>query len=211
LAVAPLPRHGRSQAREFKATGLLKAPVLLALAGCFFYMVNLGAYWTYIERIGAAAHLSISAISNTLGFSSAASIIGLLIPWWFGNRRGVLMPLALSALATVASLLLLVGTPSLFAYVLSAVVYGNAWNLLVTYQYGVVHEVDTSGSGIAASPGFQGAGQAVGPAIAALFVTEHNHSSVIWVANVSVMICLACFVLALRLHRRAARVQIAAA
>ena len=42
------------------------------------------------------------------------------------------------------------------------------------------------------------AGGAVGPAIAALFVSEHDHGSVIWLVSVSVMASLGCFMIAKR-------------
>jgi predicted MFS family arabinose efflux permease len=204
LAISSLPRHGRSQSQQFRLAGLLNAPVLFALVGCLLFFVNIGAYWTYIERLGRAANLSISAVSNSLGVATAASLGSMIFAWWLGNRRGILMPLALSAVGTVASMLLLLGTPGLFAYATSAVIYNNAWSLSYAYQYGFVHEVDTSGSGVAACPGFQGTGQAAGAALAALFVTEHNHASVLWLVNLSVLMSLGCFVLALRLRPRAA-------
>jgi hypothetical protein len=56
----------------------------------------------------------------------------------------------------------------------------------------------------ALAPALQMAGNAIGPAVAASFPTEHNHGSVLWLANLSVMASLGCFGIALRLHRRSA-------
>jgi MFS family permease len=204
LAISSLPAHGRTGTQQFRLAGLLNAPVLLALAGALLFFANVGAYWTYIERLGRAANLSLSAVSNSLSLATAASLGSLIFAWWLGNRRGMLVPLALSAAATVASTLLLLGTPGLLAYAASAVIYSNAWGLSFAYQYGFVHEVDTSGSGVAACPGFQGAGQAAGAALTALFVTEHSHAGVLWVVNLSVLMSLGCFALALRLRPPAA-------
>ena len=104
----------------------------------------------------------------------------------------------------VLSMLLLLGKLQLTAYVVSAVVYGIAWNVSMTYQYSTVNLVDRSRRGVALAPAFHNAGGAVGPALAALVVTASDHSSVLWLVGVSVLASLVCFALALRLHARAA-------
>ena len=80
-------------------------------------------------------------------------------------------------------MLLLTGALHLTQYILSAVIYENAWNVSVTYQYSTVNAVDASRRGVALAPGFHNAGGTAGPAIAALFVSEHNHASVIWLVS----------------------------
>ena len=199
-----VPGHGRIHAAVPLGAGLLSRPVLLALAGCFLFYVNIGAYWTYIERIGTTAGIGLTAISNALAFSTVASMAGVFLASWLGGRRGFLLPIAWSALAVVLSMLLLLGKLQLTAYIVSAVVYGIAWNVSMTYQYSTVNLVDRSRRGVALAPAFHNAGGAVGPALAALVVTASDHSSVLWLVGVSVLASLVCFVLALRLHARAA-------
>ena len=199
-----VPGHGRIHAVVPLGAGLLSRPVLLALAGCFLFYVNIGAYWTYIERIGTTAGIGLTAISNALAFSTVASMAGVFLASWLGGRRGFLLPIAWSALAVVLSMLLLLGKLQLTAYIVSAVVYGIAWNVSMTYQYSTVNLVDRSRRGVALAPAFHNAGGAVGPALAALVVTASDHSSVLWLVGASVLASLVCFVLALRLHARAA-------
>ncbi len=199
-----VPGHGRIHAAVPLGAGLLSRPVLLALAGCFLFYVNIGAYWTYIERIGTTAGIGLTAISNALAFSTVASMAGVFLASWLGGRRGFLLPIAWSALAVVLSMLLLLGKLQLTAYIVSAVVYGIAWNVSMTYQYSTVNLVDRSRRGVALAPAFHNAGGAVGPALAALVVTASDHSSVLWLVGVSVLASLVCFALALRLHARAA-------
>jgi predicted MFS family arabinose efflux permease len=204
LFVRFVPADGRIQTAVPSGGGLLSRPVLLALAGCFLFYVNIGAYWTYIERIGSAAGIGLTAISNGLAFSTVASMAGVLLASWLGGRRGFLLPIAWSAIAVVLAVVLLLGKLQLTAYVVSAVVYGIAWNVSMTYQYSTVNLVDRSRRGVALAPAFHNAGGAVGPAIAALFVTASDHSGVLWLVSVSVLASLTCFVIALRLHARAA-------
>jgi predicted MFS family arabinose efflux permease len=210
LLVKFVPVHGRIQGVAHSGPGLLSRPVLLALAGCFLFYVNIGAYWTYIERIGTTAGIGLGAISNGLAFSTAASMAGVFLATWLGGRRGFFMPIAVSAGAIVFSIVLLTGDLQLTAYVVSAVVYGIAWNVSVTYQYSTVNIVDRSRRGVALAPAFHNAGGAAGPAVAALFVTEKNHSGVLWLASVSVLASVVCFLIALRLYARTAATNEAA-
>ncbi len=204
LFVRFVPVHGRIMTAVPLGAGLLSRPVLLALAGCFLFYVNIGAYWTYIERIGTAAGIGLSAISNGLAFSTVASMAGVFLASWLGGRRGFLLPIAWSAIAVVLAVVLLLGKLQLTAYIVSAVIYGIAWNVSMTYQYSTVNLVDRSRRGVALAPAFHNAGGAVGPAIAALFVTASDHNGVLWLVSVSVLVSLVCFLLALRLHARAA-------
>lgn len=203
LLVAFLPRHGRIGTAAATHARLLSAPVLFALAGCFLFYVNINAYWTYIERIGTTAGLDLGAVSNSLAFGTVASMGGVVLASWLGERRGLVLPIGVSAVAIVVAMLLLTGTLHLGAYVVSSVIYGNAWNLSMTYQYSMVNAVDRSRRGVALAPALHNAGGAVGPAIAALFVSEHDHGSVIWLVSVSVMASLGCFMIAKRLQTRA--------
>jgi MFS family permease len=211
LFVRFVPVHGRILTAVPLGAGLLSPPVLLALAGCFLFYVNIGAYWTYIERIGTTAGIGLTAISNGLAFSTVASMAGVFLASWLGGRRGFLLPIAWSAIAIVLAMALLLGKLQLTAYVVSAVLYGIAWNVSMTYQYSTVNIVDRSRRGVALAPAFHNAGGAVGPAIAALVVTASDHSGVLWLVSVSVLASLVCFVIALRLHARAVAVDATAA
>jgi predicted MFS family arabinose efflux permease len=210
LVVPFLPRHGRITAFAVPKAGLLSAPVLFALAGCFLFYININAYWTYIERIGTTAGLELGAASNSLAFGAVTSMGGVALATWLGDRRGLLLPIAASAVAIAVSMVLLTGTLHLAAYVVSAVIYGNAWNLSLAYQYSTVNSVDGSRRGVALAPAFHNAGGTVGPAIAALFVSEHDHSSVLWLVSVSAFASLGCFVVAQRLNSRVAALRVSA-
>lgn len=196
----PLRGHACAPAAGEAAHGaaLLSVPVGFALLGCFLFYMNIGAVWTYVERIGSAAGLSLAAVANGLAFSTAASMGGVAIASWLGGRRGYFLPIAASAAATVVSIALLAGTPRIGSYVVANVLYGIAWNLSMSCQYSLVNVVDRSRRAVAVAPAFHSAGGAAGPAIAALVVTSTDHSGVLWVATVTVLASVACFRVALR-------------
>jgi predicted MFS family arabinose efflux permease len=181
---------------------LFTPAIVFALLGCFLYYVNINAYWTYIERIGTTANLDLAAVSNGLALATGASMASVVLATYMGASRGVLLPIGASAVAVIVAMLLLTGTIHLTAYVMSAVIYENAWNLSMTYQYSCVNAVDLSRRGVALAPGFHNAGGTAGPAIAAFFVSEHDHASVLWLVCISVLASFGCFIVAMRLHRR---------
>ncbi len=202
LLVRFLPVHGRVQAVAVPGASLLSRPVLFALAGCFLFYINIGAYWTYIGRIGTTAGIGLTAVSNGLAFAAAASMTGVFLASWLGARHGIFMPIAASAVAVVLAILLLAGDLHIAAYVVSAVVYGIAWNVSITYQYSTVNIVDLSRRSVALAPALHNAGGAVGPAVAALVVNQNDHTGVLWLASLSTLLSLACFFISLRLRER---------
>jgi predicted MFS family arabinose efflux permease len=206
LLVRWIPVYGHRAAGVGPAYGaLLRLPVLLALVGCFLFYVNIGAFWTYVVRIGSAAGLGLDAISNGVAFATLTSIAGVVFASWFGVRRGYVSPIAASAVVIALAAAMLSGRPSLTAFVVANVVYSIAWNVSMTYQYSVVNAVDDSRRGIALAPSFHSAGGAAGPAVAALFVTATDHDGALWLVAGSVLASVACFVLSLRLHGPGAR------
>jgi predicted MFS family arabinose efflux permease len=202
--LAWLPKQGRVITRSSTSLGLPGPALWCALAGCFFFFFNVGAVWTYIERMAVLAGIGPAQIGAGLAAGVAFGIPGALLASRCGERFGSLGPLALGAVGTVAAVWLLGMELSLATYVTAAALYNFVWNFSLPFQYQAVNNVDPSGSGVAAAPAFHGAGVAFGPGLTALYVTETDLSAVNWVAAVTVLISLALFAMAFFGHRRAA-------
>jgi MFS transporter, DHA1 family, inner membrane transport protein len=196
-----VPQRGTRVVSVARRRDVLSFPLLLTLAGCFLFYINIGAYWTYIERIGTAAGIGVDSTSTALALSVVVSIAGALLAFWLGDRRGFLQPLAASSLAIVVSVALLVGHFGLMRYATSAAIYAVAWNVSMTYQYSAVNVVDRSGRGVAIAPALHWAGGAAGPAFAALFVSDRSHDAVYWIVALAVTSSCGFFALALRARR----------
>jgi MFS transporter, DHA1 family, inner membrane transport protein len=197
LAVWILPVQGQRTGSAVLGAGcLVTRATMLALCGCFLFFFNVGCYWTYVELMGTAAGIAPQQVANLLAFGVAIGIGGALLASWMGERHGRIPAIAASAVASVLAALLLVGKVSPAAYEVSAVVYNFAWNLSLTYQYGAVNAADRTGRGVAAAPAFHAAGASAGPALAAVLVRPDDHRSVVWLVCTSVLLSLACFVLA---------------
>lgn len=199
-----LPDSGKALSPVARRGSVFSLPTLLALGGCFFFFFNVGAVWTYIERMAVLEGLEAQQIGTGLAVAVSLGIPGALLASWCGDRFGRLGPLAIGAVGTVVALLFLGQGMQLATYIAAVALYNFVWNFSLAFQYAAVNAVDASGRGVAAAPAFHGAGVAVGPAVAALYVTESNLDSVNLVAGIGVILSLLLFTMAIVLSQRAA-------
>lgn len=197
-----LPSAGKHAAVSASKLRLPRLPLLFALGGCFFFFFNVGAVWTYVERMAVLSGFSSQDIGSALAIGVAMGIPGALLASWCGDRFGRIAPLAVGAAGTVAALFVLTTQTAYVAYVLAVALYNFMWNFSLAFQYAVVNAVDPSGRGVAAAPAFHGAGAAAGPALAAVYVSAASLVAVNWLAGVAVSCSFIMFVGAMTLSRR---------
>lgn len=168
------------------------AAAWLGVAAMALFSLNLGALWTYVERIGVGIGLSSPQTGTILAMALALSILGALGASWLGDRWGRRAPLVLASVAQLVSLVLLMRTDTT-SYSIGAVVYSLAWAFAVPYLYSLVASLDASGRLIVLSPAAQAVGAALGPAVAASLLDGAAYapvSAVAAVALVGSMLCL---------------------
>lgn len=164
----------------------------LGLAAVALFSLNLGALWTYVERIGVGVGLSSPQTGSILAMALALSILGALGASWLGDRWGRRIPLVLAIVAQLISLALLMRTDTT-SYSIGAVVYSLAWAFAVPYLYSLVAGLDESGRLIVLAPAAQAVGAAVGPAVAASLLDGVAYAPVGAVAAAALagsMLCL---------------------
>jgi MFS transporter, DHA1 family, inner membrane transport protein len=204
LIVGRVPRRGRHVPDSVDFRALLRPGTLLALLGCSFFLLSAGCYWTYVALIGHDAGFDEEHIARSLVVGVAAGFVGALTAAAIGSRLPRNAMLMLGMAMVVAAVLLLLGHASLVAFVTSCCLFNFSWNFSVAYQYAAVNSVDASGRGVSLAPAFHGAGASIGPAIAALFVAPHLYGSVMWLVSGGAVLSVLCFLLATRIHSRAA-------
>lgn len=168
------------------------AAAWLALAAMALFSLNLGALWTYVERIGVGIGLSSPQAGTILAVALALSILGALGASILGDRWGRRVPLMLAFVAQLISLALLMRTDAT-SYSIGAVVYSLAWAFAVPYLYSFVASLDKSGRLIVLAPAAQAVGAALGPAVAASLLSGAAYAPVSAVAAVALagsMLCV---------------------
>ncbi|HKS55730.1 MAG TPA: MFS transporter [Steroidobacteraceae bacterium] len=164
----------------------------LALAAMALFSLNLGALWTYVERIGVGIGLSSPQAGTILAAALALSTLGALGAAFLGDRWGRRVPLLLAFITQLISLGLLLRTDTI-SYSIGAVVYSLAWAFAIPYLYSFMASLDDSGRGIVLAPAAQAVGAAMGPAIAAALLSGSAYTPVAAVAAVALagsMVCV---------------------
>jgi predicted MFS family arabinose efflux permease len=177
-ATAPAPVAAGAEVAGSRHV-LLIALVLLAVL-VFFAEQN--AVWAYAERIGSAASLDAHFIGRTLGLANFAGLGGALVVAWLGKRAGRLLPIVGASAVQLAALLMLRGSPTAAAYMISTAGLAVAWNVVNPFQLGVLAELDETGRALPLAATFTGLGLALGPALGASVLTGAGYAPVLWLA-----------------------------
>jgi predicted MFS family arabinose efflux permease len=140
----------------------------LAAIACFYIMV--GAFWTYIERMGVTAGFGDNFIAAALSVTTLLSVLGCFIAYRISRKQGQSRPL-LAAPVLIAVVLIWLGMHTVaFTFVAVLMIYQLLWNGVDIFQLGTISNIDHSGRYIALVPAAQGLGQTLGPSIAGYMV-----------------------------------------
>ena len=193
LLTGVLPARGRSLAKTVPFASLMKLPIVLGLAGCVFFMLNVGAYWTYVELIGQHAGLGEADVSNSLAAGVCVGLLGGLAASWGAGRFNRNALLTVGALMTVGSVWLLFPPLNVGQFAISCGIYNFAWNLSLALNYSAINATDSTGHVLPVTPAFHSIGATAGPGIAALLVGPYGYDCVIWLAAGGAVLSVGCF------------------
>ena len=152
--------------------------VALGLATVFFYFMAQGEAWAFMERIAAAAGLSGETIGAGLALSNIGGIVGALIAAVVNIRFGRALPIIISAIISIAGLLILLGEINGLRFGLATILYLFAWNLTQPYFSGIMAELDPKGRVVVMMGAVQTAGLGLGPGIVGLMIQGGDFSVV---------------------------------
>ena len=193
LLTSFLPVRGRSSVATVPFVSLIRLPIVLGLGGCFFFLLNVGAYWTYVELIGQHAGLGEAEVANSLVVGVSVGLLGGLAASWSArrfNRNGLL---TIGALMIVGSVWMLLPPVSVSQFAISCGIYNFAWNFSLALNYSAINAIDSTGHVLPLTPAFHSAGAAAGPAIAALLVGSYGYDCVIGLAAGGAVLSAGCF------------------
>ena len=182
-----LPTKGRQRDTAHQmTTASIPVYVLLSLLVILLIYAGDGAVWAFVERIAINNGLTVEIASVAVGGSLFAGAVGSLMAGIIGTRFGYLMPMLMSVVVSIASVIVLQFYTDPMSFTLAIILNGWAWNFGSGYRMGLVAELDTSGRFTPLITGMQLLGSTVGTLLAGLLVVNGSFhwvfvfASVLW-------------------------------
>lgn len=173
---------------------------LLALTGIFFILFNLGAIWSFSERIGFSLDLDIQEIGSLLGLSMLPQAVGAIIPVLLGSRSGYMFPLLIALTGQISGLFILSEAESSYGYFWGISLWGGCFNFGIAYKMGLISMLPGRDRLLALAPAIQFIAIASGSSFSGLIISGNDYTPVILIAATSVFLSSILFMLLLRMH-----------
>ena len=161
----------------------------LGLATVFLYFMAQGEAWAFMERIAANAGLSGQTIGTSLALSNIGGIAGALIAALASVRFGRAWPIIISAVISIAGLVVLsgefrhglvvlAGDINGLSFGMATMLYIFGWNLTQPYFSGIMAELDPKGRVVVMMGAVQTAGLGLGPGVVGMMIHNNDFSAV---------------------------------
>lgn len=161
----------------------------LAVVSILVYWVGIGAVWSFAELLGTKSGLSAQDTSNGLALSQMAGFFGAVFTAWIAIKFGRIKPIIIALVLQVVSVALFIPEQTALMYALSVSLFAITWNVVLIYQLGIVAEADKRGIYTALGIAAQALGVAIGPALAASFISGTETLPIIVIAIIAIVVC----------------------
>ena len=155
------------------------ALVFLLIAN-YVYFIGQGGVWSFLERWGSQQGLDLTGIATALSLSLIGGVCGGLTAAWLDIRSGRLLPLSSAIILAICSILLFRYTDSFNYFVIAAVVLNFVNNFGHPYILGLASSIDKSSRLTVLSGALHTGGQATGPFIIGMLVTDTDFVNALW-------------------------------
>jgi hypothetical protein len=172
--------HARPPAFPGSAVFPFTALVFLLLAN-YIYFIGQGGVWSFLERWGLQQGFDLSGIAGALSLSLLAGVGGGICAALVDTRFGRLIPLTGAILLAILSVLLLRYTNGYVFFGIAAFVFNFVNNFGHPYILGLASSIDKSSRLTVLSGALHTGGQATGPFLIGLLVTDTDFSNALWV------------------------------
>lgn len=191
LALATLPFLPRAYSAEAmvnpEARQLPPAMLAVALAGVLAYNLAQGIAWAVLFLVGTGAGLGEQPVADALFLSQILAVVGALASVFVAGRVDRNRVIAFGILAGAASIVLLIGKPSLTLFVIGVCGFNLLWNFVLPFILGRVCDFDESGRMMSYAIAMQMIGLGGGPLIAAQLLDGSGYRS-------AELLCVALFI-----------------
>ncbi|MEE4376512.1 MAG: MFS transporter [Candidatus Competibacteraceae bacterium] len=161
-----------------------------ALAGIFFFCIDLGAIWAFAERIGQSIGLDLQSVGFYLGLSMPFQALGSLLAAVIGTTYGRVIPLLAALLGQMLALMLLWDGGSEWLFFTAIALWGCSWNFGFNYQLGQLADLPDGKHWLVLAPGGQATGIALGPSFTGLLLIGNDYHQIILLAGACVLLGL---------------------
>ncbi|EED34661.1 major facilitator superfamily protein [Luminiphilus syltensis NOR5-1B] len=174
-----LPTSGDTHAQvETDAVDLPLWQRGMAVTAMFLYFTGQGVVWVYLFLIGVEGGASEQQVANGLTLSQFLGIAGAFAAVLITIRFGRLTPITFGILGGIIPLFFLIGEMGALVYGVAVSVYNFAWNMTHPFLLAALASFDRKGTVVTHGVAAQMLGLAVGPAIAAYFISPGQFASV---------------------------------
>jgi predicted MFS family arabinose efflux permease len=164
---------------------------LLAITAFLLFALGQNGLWTFDERIGVGAGLSVETVGLALGVTSLLGLAGAGLAWWINVRVGRSLPIVAGVLVYVASALALIYVPNGPVFWGANLVWAIAYLFTLPFFMGTLAALDPRGRWAASGTGMASIGGAAGPLFGGLLVAAGSYPSLAWLIVGTVLLTLA--------------------
>lgn len=192
LSAIWVPRHPLGTAAG-AATPLPRLTLRSALPLGVFLVFLTGniAVWAFLERMGAARHISSTEMGTVFAVLKVMGGIAAFAVAAIGSRLGRRLPHLLAALGIGAGLALLGTTAGFGTFALGAWLWEFAFTAGCVFQTAAIARADPSGRAIVLVPAVFAAGSMIGPALGGRLASGDTFGHLLWLALACALVPLA--------------------
>lgn len=163
----------------------LSTPARIGLLAQGIYFLAPAALWAYFEPIGKTFALDTATISQILGMTALAGLLGAGMVVLLGRRLNRIFFMSIGVVISVCAVLIAYNGQGYFQFLLVGCLFNFGWNFTFPYQMGVLAKYDRKGEIGALSLLVQTLGLAIGPMMASMLFTDSGFHKVL----TGVLIC----------------------
>jgi MFS family permease len=159
-------------------------PGLAVIAGMMMFQMSLASIWAYIELMAGNSGIAMETTGGILAITVPLAALGGVAAGLLGLRLGRALPLLLTAIVTIISLLILGRVASSQALFVGFLLQQFFWNFGIAYMFGMVAEFDTTGRLVPLAPSAQTLGNTLAPGLTGLALSGQGYLAVNMVSGV---------------------------
>ncbi|UQZ11439.1 MFS transporter [Providencia stuartii] len=137
----------------------------MAIIAILIFYICLSQVWTFIGVFGQNSGLDAEENGQILAIATILGMVGAVIAATVSNRFKTNKLVFLGYGLLMASILLLIGSPTVIRFIVAALLFKFTWTFVLPFIMGAVSQLDTSGRLMNNINLVIGGGMAIGPAI----------------------------------------------